>query len=418
MATLSEFYETEARDCLAQMDRAIERSPEPDLAALHRAVRTLRGSAQMARDERMYRAAAAFEAAARGLAEHRARWSDDTAERARNTIADLRALHDQREAEADLDARVDAIARRWRDLGLDHIARAAAPDDIEAAAREFRAFAAREVAAIADALDLGVQQLASSSMDREPLKMILRRQRALLGATRLDEIPVVAEILRAVEDLTRVIAKLDVRVKQEWLDIYRVAREGLRSAVTPLERDENPVPTHALSRLRHMRQELIERYGAGETVSAAHQSEGLVQPRTASDAAAAAAAAEPPPLASAPSTDPGHETDEEQAAGTMEPEGPGFEMVPDDETDGGSMGVADPAARPGEPELLLTEEDMVVQEEAESDVVDIETLCYDADGALRRALELRGIIARAAAGDPAAREAADEVFDLIELALR
>ena len=46
------------------------------------------------------------------------------------------------------------------------------------------------------------------------------------------------------------IAKLDVGVKQEWLDIYRVAREGLRAAIEPLRADVDPPPTHALARLR------------------------------------------------------------------------------------------------------------------------------------------------------------------------
>jgi hypothetical protein len=92
----------------------------------------------------------------------------------------------------------------------------------------------------------------------------------------LEEIPVVAEILHAVEDLTRVIAKLDVGVKQEWFDIYRVAREGLATAIPALQDDRDPPASSALARLRHLRTELLARYGTGETVNpSAGPGEGL-----------------------------------------------------------------------------------------------------------------------------------------------
>jgi chemotaxis protein histidine kinase CheA len=283
MATLSEYFDTEARVWLAQLERGVDRAPLPDTGELHRAIRALRGTAQMAREERVYRAASAFEAAMRELAVNARSWNDDVADRARETLADLRALVMRHEEDRQLEDRLDAVIGRWQSIGVPmppHVSgmkkQRASP--LESSGRgEFRVFAAREVEGIADALDRGVQQLAAASMDREALKMILRRQRALLGAARLEEIPVVAEILRALEDLTRVIAKLDVGVKQEWLDIYRVAREGLKATIGPLQRDEDPPPSHALSRLRHMREELLERYGTGEAVSAADESAGLVQ---------------------------------------------------------------------------------------------------------------------------------------------
>src|SRR5690606_13460921 len=97
-------------------------------------------------------------------------------------------------------------------------------------------------------LDRGIQDLHVDPMDRAPLMSILRRQRALLGSARLEEIPVIADILRAVEDLTRVIVKLDVGVKQEWLDIYRVARDALQTTIAPLLRDELPQSSNSVSR--------------------------------------------------------------------------------------------------------------------------------------------------------------------------
>jgi chemotaxis protein histidine kinase CheA len=261
MPTLNEYFRTEARDFLNALERSLQRAPGPDAGELHRAVRGLRGTAQMAREQRIFDVVSAFESVTRAIAGGALTWSDNIAARARETIADLRVLLDPTEDDEQLDARVSDAASRWREADPDPVLPAATPV-VDHGTREFREFAAREAAGIAAALDRGVSDLQADPMDREPLTSILRRQRALLGSARLDEIPVVADILRAVEDLTRVIVKLDVGVKKEWLDIYRVARDALQATIAALLRDELPEPSHAVSRLRHMREELLERYGS------------------------------------------------------------------------------------------------------------------------------------------------------------
>jgi len=433
MATLSEYFETEAREFMAQLHSGLARAPMPDAGELHRAVRGLRGTAQMAREDRVFRAISAFESVTRALASNALAWSEDVARRAQETLGDLHALVERSEDESSLDARVDASIGRWADAGVAAQPRSAlATGEGQSGSREFREYAAREVAGIADAFDKGVQQLAAAPMDREPLKMILRRQRALLGAARLDEIPVVAEILRAIEDLTRVIAKLDVGVKQEWLDIYRVAREGLKGTIEPLERDEDPPASHALSRLRHMREELLERYGTGEAVSAAHESGGLVQ---------ATKMDQPPAPVTLPAEPAATAFDAaESAAASVDAVGTSaagdvLELVdesePHDEEDDGpdliaaaanalqrasanvtgavaaaAGAVARAAATPPEPQPVASADD----------VVPIEDLLYRGDAALARAFELRDTITRAVAHDVHTRDAVEELFDLIRLA--
>ncbi|HSK19757.1 MAG TPA: hypothetical protein VK912_11475 [Longimicrobiales bacterium] len=261
MATLSEYFRTEAREFLTALERSLQRPPGPDAAELHRAVRGLRGTAQMAREQRIFDVVSAFESVTRAIAEGALAWSDNVAARARDTIADLRVLLDPTEDDEQLDARVNEAAARWREAAPAPAAAPAAPVS-DGSTADFREFAAREAAGIADTLDHGIQDLQADPMDREPLTAILRRQRALLGSARLDEIPVLADILRAVEDLTRVIVKLDVGAKKEWLDIYRVARDALQTTIAPLLRDELPEGSHSVSRLRHMREELLERYGS------------------------------------------------------------------------------------------------------------------------------------------------------------
>ena len=276
MTTLNDYFRTEARDFLNALERSLQRTPAPDAAELHRAVRGLRGTAQMAREQRIFDVVSAFESVTRAIADGALAWSDGVAAGARDTIADLRVLLDPAEDEEQLDARVSDAAARWRNADPGS-ASVAAPPTADTETKEFREFAAREAAAIADALDHGVAELQTDPMNREPLSTILRRQRALLGSARLEEIPVIADILRAVEELTRVIVKLDVGVKQEWLDIYRVARDALQTTIAPLLRDELPQSSNSVSRLRHMRAELLERYG-----SAAEASPPAVDPLAAS----------------------------------------------------------------------------------------------------------------------------------------
>lgn len=400
MATLNDYFRTEARDFLRSVEREIANGP--NAATLLQAVRGLRGTAQMAREQRVHRVAHAFETFARSLASGTATWSPDVADRARATLDDVRKLLESHADDEELDGVAAEAAARWQDVDTS-TAITAAPrthSDAGAGTREFREFAAREAAGISDVLDHGIQQLQDDPMNREPLKEILRRQRALLGAARLEEIPPIAEILRAVEDLTRVIARLDIGVKREWLDIYRVARDALQSTIAPLLRDELPEPSHAVSRLRHMHEELLERYG-GDAAAETH-GEGFMDP---------AASSGPQPLAPFVSR---------TRPAAPEPEVQGATAPPPVVSAAPVTARAQPAAEPPAETLELDESSIVaVEEETEpaADVIEIDTLSYTREDALRRALELYESIARSVAHDPQARDAVEELFDLIRIAL-
>jgi hypothetical protein len=284
MATLREFFDHEARRSFAELEQQLAAAAGPDLAELYHAIRSLRGAAQMAREDLVHRGAGMFEEAARRLLGGSLPWSPDVAERVRATVDDLHDLARRDEDEMQRAKRLAGLFERWRSVGVappahpaSVVADASPGPSTAEAAREFREYVAGEVAAVADTLETGVRQLLADPMDREPLRLILLRQRALLGAARLDEVPIIGEILRAIEDLTRVIAKLNVGTKHEWLDIYRVALEALRASIEPLAAGDDPRETHAVKRLRHLREELLERYGTGEVVSAAHEAGGLVQ---------------------------------------------------------------------------------------------------------------------------------------------
>src|SRR5690606_20350642 len=115
MATLNEYFRSEARDFLVSLERSLQRAPGPDAAELHHAVRGLRGTAQMARENRVFDVVSAFEAATRSIADGALTWSDTVAARARDTVSDLRALLERTEDDEQLDERVNRAAARWRE---------------------------------------------------------------------------------------------------------------------------------------------------------------------------------------------------------------------------------------------------------------------------------------------------------------
>lgn len=319
MTTLTDWFRSEARECLDRMAATVEAHPS-DPARLRPIARALRGHAQLARAEAAQRAAAALEAACRAAEEGSVAWDDGAAERARATIDDLRVVvegPDDRAGEA-----ADAVVERWSETSA-----ASQPTGTqEAAAHEaFIDFTRRELKEVLQALDAAIEAFVENPEDHGAVQHALASQAALLGSSRLDTLSVIGESLRALEEMSKLILRLGAPVKREWLEVYRAARDVLGPAATALEQGEEPQHSPALSRLRTMREELRDRH----------------KPR---DAAAP-------------------------------------------EADG------------------------------EAPLVDIRDLCFDGPGALRRATELQPILERAVARDPAAREALEELFDLIRLAL-
>jgi chemotaxis protein histidine kinase CheA len=183
------------------------------------------------------------------------------------SVADIRYLLDARGPEEAQDARVAVVVARWADT-----AGQTGESSAAVAEEDFDGFVAREAEGVADAMDSGISAFSDNPANRELLGTILRRQRALLGSAHVDEIPVLAETLRAVEDLCELIVRLGVPVKSEWLDVFRCARDVLRSSASAIMEGEEPGQSPALSRLRTLHEELVARYGervASQAVEAA-----------------------------------------------------------------------------------------------------------------------------------------------------
>jgi hypothetical protein len=253
---LRDYFRTEAEDYLAALELAASGSPL-ELGAVRRSARGLSGVARLAGEPRILRAAAALDRISRATEPAHAVSLGSVL---REALPHFRTLVAADAPLADLDAHADAVIERCT-------AEQPAPvidEPVAVDEAEFRRFVSSEAAGIADALDEGIAAFVDDPQGRDALGVIIRRQRSLLGSARLAEMGIVAETLRAVEDVAELIVRLDVPIKSEWLDVFRTAKDVLRVAVSNLEDGDLPGSTHSLSRLRTLREELVDRYGDKE----------------------------------------------------------------------------------------------------------------------------------------------------------
>lgn len=464
MPSLRDYFLTESADYLERLD-SIASGDENDSEGLLRAARALRGAAQMAREDRVRDVASALEVAARQITRGERAWDDDTRRRVRETVSDLKSLSTAGEADsAGASAGEQALAR-WREVGV-------APDESAAAAQvsgqsappdaELRRYVATETRGVIEELERAIPVLTRSPMGRDPLKGILRRQRALLGSAGLERYPVVAATLQALEDATRKIARQNLSVEGDWLAFYTKAHVILGEAVPRIEAGRMGDPAGAVfSELRSLREKLIGAqaeepafqppaapYGGGEpreVIGFFRDEATKLVDRVERMAGAFAAATEErrgqlrqdlrdalnalrdtsrtfgfeePARASEQALARLAEAAASSLLGTVTRLRETIQSVTGElgedaaPADGGAradMPTAAPADRAGVAPTPAT---------GEAPVVPIEDLLYRGDAALRRAQELRPQIERAlASGDGAARESLDELFDLMRLAM-
>lgn len=369
MSTLRDFFAIEAGDCISRIEGlvGVSSAAPVDVAECLRLLRLLRGSAQMAGEDRVHRVARELEAHVRDRGSDSAAWDDALRRVVLEALADLRALVTVEEGEEVRDARAARAIERLRRLsaaagGATRAENATAP--AAAAPDPWLAFAAREVSGLVETLEAGIAVLEQRPGDREPLKNILRRQRALHQSPQLDTLRPVAAAVRAIDEACRLVAHRNLPVQGEWLELFRTARSVLIEASEPLIAGRIPDATTSLSTLQRLRSRLREE---GRAV--------------------------PPSTAPTPTMPGRHPAGSRTAVGgtAASTRQPVAAQVP------ASGGTRLPGADPS-PTV---------------EVVPVESLFYRGEALVRRIQELRPVVERGLAGDAAAREALDELYDLI-----
>jgi len=212
----ADFFALEAGECLDRLEHLVTDEAPPAGEEFLRLARVLRGSALMASQTQIARAAAGLEGLARAHRDHRRAWDVATREQVAQSVEEFRLLvRRAREwTEADT-ARAVQLGRALESLtGVAPNAVSPPIPATEPARQELhtgvRAFVAREGALIASALDRAAHSLRTSPGDREPLYNVIRRMQSLRGLAELGELAPLPEILDGIElavgDLTRLFA--------------------------------------------------------------------------------------------------------------------------------------------------------------------------------------------------------------------
>jgi chemotaxis protein histidine kinase CheA len=209
----ADFFALEAGECLDHLDVLISQPDGGDPSQMLRYSRALRGSALMANQTALARAAAGFEALARAIRDGKRAFDAVAREQAAQAVDDVRHLvrRVKEWGPAD-DARATRIASELAALagGTVRDPRQHPATPSVQSQTGVRAFVAREGALVASALDRAARSLEATPEAREPLYAVLRRMQSLRGLAELSELSPLPEVLDGIElavgDLTRLFA--------------------------------------------------------------------------------------------------------------------------------------------------------------------------------------------------------------------
>jgi hypothetical protein len=196
---MSDFFALEAGEYLDRLDVVLQSDAQPAADEFVRLSRALRGSALMASQQAIARAATGIEALARAVREGRRAWDPATKQVAIRAVDDVKIFVRRAASWTEADtAKAEALASQLEQLAGRPSAqvRAAEALGLDAGAR---AFVAREGAAIASALDRAAQTLRNNPLAHDPLQHVLKALQPLRGLAALNDLPPLPDLLEGIE---------------------------------------------------------------------------------------------------------------------------------------------------------------------------------------------------------------------------
>ena len=244
---MSDFFALEAGEYLERLDAVMQK---PDLATdeFVRLARALRGSALMASQPAIARAAAGVEAVARGIREGRNTWDPQTKQIAIRAVDDLKVFVRRAAAWTEADtAKAEALAAELEQRGgrPGPPAQVAAAVGLDAGAR---AFVAREGAAIASALDRAAQALRANPRAQDPLQHVLRALQPLRGLAALTDLPPLPDLLEGIERTIGELARPEVTVPANIAEVFQAAAGAIARGAREVAEMGKPDPEGAAFR--------------------------------------------------------------------------------------------------------------------------------------------------------------------------
>jgi len=247
---MSDFFALEAGEYLDRLDGLLQ-APDviPPADELVRLARALRGSALMASQQPIARAAMGFEALARALREGRRSWDANTKQLAIRAVDDLKILVRKVGSWTDADsAKAEALASQLEQTSGRPSAqvRAAEAMGLDAGAR---AFVAREGAAIASALDRAGRTLRTNPLAHDPLQQVLKALQPLRGLAALNDLPPLPDLLEGIERSIGEIERTSGAPPTNWGDtvaeLFQMAATSIAHAAREVAERGRPDPESA-----------------------------------------------------------------------------------------------------------------------------------------------------------------------------
>src|SRR5712692_10051890 len=246
---MTDFLALEAGEYLDRLDGLLQAPATPPADELVRLARALRGSALMASQQPIARAAMGFEALARGLREGRRQWDAATKQIATRAVDDIKIFVRNAGKWSDADtAKAEGLASQLEQLGGRPSAqvRAAEAIGLDAGAR---AFVAREGAAIASALDRAGRVLRRNPLAHDPLQQVVKAIQPLRGLAALNDLPPLPDLLEGIERAIGELNRTTGNPPQGWGDmiaeLFQMAATSIAHAAREVAERGRPDPESA-----------------------------------------------------------------------------------------------------------------------------------------------------------------------------
>src|SRR5881409_2105015 len=239
---MSDFFALEAGEYLERLDGMLAKADSPSADEIVRLARALRGSALMANQPAIARAAAGLEVLARAVREGRRAWDPQTQQLALRAVDDLKIFVRRVGSWTDADtAKAEALA-----VELEQVAgrpsaqiRAVEALGLDAGAR---AFVAREGAAIAGALERAAQALRANPRAHDPLQHVMRALQPLRGLAALTDLPPLPDLLEGIERAIAELSRSGLEPPANVAELFQTAATAIARAARDVAERGRPDP--------------------------------------------------------------------------------------------------------------------------------------------------------------------------------
>src|SRR5438128_1776331 len=239
---MSDFFALEAGEYLERLDGMLAKGDSPSADEIVRLARALRGSALMANQPAIARAAAGLEVLARAVREGRRAWDPQTQQLALRAVDDLKIFVRRAGSWTDADtAKAEALA-----VELEQVAgrpsaqiRAVEALGLDAGAR---AFVAREGAAIAGALERAAQALRANPRAHDALPHVMRALQPLRGLAALTDLPPLPDLLEGIERAIGELSRSGLEPPTNLGELFQVAGSAIARAAREVAERGRPDP--------------------------------------------------------------------------------------------------------------------------------------------------------------------------------